>query len=430
MGDESIAGRDQTLFMSQLAHAPPGYEHVRPLGATGYGDAYLATERGQRRDVVVLEIPRSLFSGPAAVERLRIEAGVLAATTVGPLIRILEIDARGDPVWVVTEHVAGTSLRDLLDAGPLPAARALPILEDVAGALRLMALHGLAHGSVTPDHVVVQPHGRARLGGFAVVQALSPTEADEWSDAYDFAVLAQQTLTGTPPTLSPDDPLPLLPWRAAEALLAGLADPPRERPLPHELVEVLRDIPVEDWTGAPAPDHVVPAPLEETESTAPPAAEPEPEVEPDVDERFWTPPRWFRWICITLGLIVTVGAAAAGAYLLEPWQMTPDELEVRSVSVEGNPGPVVRCPNAEVRYLATLTTNGRPGELTVSWIRPDGSQPQPETIEVREGQKSVQTEVRFTFRGREPWVGRAVVLVDGDDSGSGNGTISYRCARG
>jgi hypothetical protein len=414
--------------MSQLAHAPPGYEHVRPLGATEYGDAYLATVRGQRRDVVVLEIPRGSFSGPAAVERLRIEAGVLDDTTVGPLIRILEIDARGDPVWVVTEHVPGTSLRDLLDQGPLPAERALPILEDVAGALRLMSLHGLAHGSVTADNVVVQPHGRARLGGFAVAQALSLTEADEWSDAYDFAVLAQQTLTGTPPPLSLDDPLPLLPWRAAEALLAGLAEPPRERPLPHELVGVLRSIPVEDWTGAPAPDPVVPPAIAEPETTTPPEAEAEPQQEQDVDERFWTPPRWFRWIWIMLGLIVTVGAAAYGAYLLEPWQMTPDELEVRSVSVEGKPGPVVRCPNAEVRYLATITTNGRPGELSVSWIRPDGSQPQPETIKVREGQESVQTEVRFTFRGRDAWAGRAVVLVDGDDSGSADGTINYFCA--
>ena len=415
--------------MSQLAHAPPGYEHVRPLGATGYGDAYLATQRAQHRDVVVVEIPRGSFSGPAAIERLRIEAGVLAATTADPLIKILEIYARGDPLWVVTEHVPGTSLRDLLDARPLPAARALPILEDVADALRVMALQGLAHGSVSPDNVVVLPHGRARLGGFAVAQALSPIEADQWSDAYDFAVLAQQTLTGTPPPVSPDDPLPPLPWRAAEVLLAGLADAPRERPLPHDLVEVLRSIPVEDWTGAPAPaaDPVVPAPVAEPESAAPP--EVEPELEPDDDDRFWTPPRWFRWICLTLGLIVTAAAAVAGGYLLEPWRMAPDGLEVRSVSVEGKPGPFVRCPHAEVRFVATITTNGQPGALTVSWIRPDGAQPQPETLEVHEGQKSVQADVRFTFRGREAWAGRAVVFVDGDDSGSAKGTINYLCTR-
>ena len=135
--------------MSQLAHAPPGYEHVRPLGATGYGDAYLATQRAQHRDVVVVEIPRGSFSGPAAIERLRIEAGVLAATTADPLIKILEIYARGDPVWVVTEHVPGTSLRDLLDARPLPAARALPILEDVADALRVMALQAVSYTHLT-----------------------------------------------------------------------------------------------------------------------------------------------------------------------------------------------------------------------------------------------------------------------------------------
>ncbi|HET9419690.1 MAG TPA: hypothetical protein VFO49_01050 [Nocardioides sp.] len=414
--------------MSQLAHAPPGYEHVRPLGATGYGDAYLATQRAQRRDVVVVEIPRASFSGPAALERLRIEAGVLAATTVGPMIKILEIDARGDPVWVVSEHVPGTPLPDLIADGPLPAAQAIPILDDVAGALRVMAWQGLAHGSVTPGHIVVLPHGRARLGGFAVAQALSPTEADQWTDAYDFAVLAQQVLTGSPPPLSPDDPLPPLPWRAAEALLAGLAERSQERPLPHELVEVLRSIPVEDWTAPPAPEPVVPVPVAAPEKVAPP--EVEPELETEEDDRFWSPPRWFRWICITLGLIVTLGAAAAGAYLLEPWRMAPDQLEVRSISVEGKPGPFAHCPRADVRFVATITTNGQPGELTVSWIRPNGVQPLPETIEVREGQKSVQTQLEFTFRGREARAGRAVVLIDGDDSGSAKGTINYLCAGG
>ena len=417
--------------MSQLAHAPPGYEYVRPLGSAGYGDAYLATHLTLRRDVVVLNIPRIAFPGPGAIERLRHDAGILAATTDGPMIHILEIDARNDPVSVVTEHVPGTTLADLLDAGPLPASEAIPILEDVAAALRVMARQGLAHGSVGPEHVVVLPHGPARLGGFAVSRALSRTEPDQWSDAYDFAVLAHRTLTGSPPPRSPDDPLPPLPWRSAEVLLAGLSDRARERPLPHALVEVLRGIPVEDWTVAPAPTPVPPHPMPVPTPRKPlRATQPVPATRPEPEDDFlgsWTPPRWLGWICIALGLIVTGGSAAYGAYLLEPWRMNADTVEVRSISVVTDPGPVVNCPRADVVFLATIATNGEPGALSINWIRPDGTQPPTRQVEVFEGQRSVQTQVRYTFTGREAWSGRAVVLVGGDDSGTGKQTIRYVC---
>ena len=111
----------------------------------------------------------------------------------------------------------------------------------------------MSHGSVGPEHVIVLPDGRARLGGFAVSRALATTEPDQWSDAYDFAMLAHHTLAGGPPPLSADDPWPPLPWRAAEVLLASLTDRPQERPLPHDLVEVLRGIVYEDSTVSPAP---------------------------------------------------------------------------------------------------------------------------------------------------------------------------------
>ena len=419
--------------MSQLAHAPPGYEYVRPLGSAAYGDAYLATHLTLRRDVVVLDIPRAAFGGPRALERLRHDAGILAATTVGPMIHILEIDARSDPVSVVTEHVPGTTLADLLDAGPMPAEQAIPILEDVANALRVMAWQGLAHGSVGAEHVVVLPHGRARLGGFAVSRALSANEPDQWSDAYDFAVLAHRALTGSPPPRSLDEPLPPLPWRAAEVLLAGLSDRPKERPLPHDLVEVLRSIPLRDWTASPAPAPepapapVAPKPVVVPEPVAAPAPKPEPDPEPEDDFLgSWTPPRLLRWACIALGLIVTGGSAAYGAYLLEPWKMADNTVEVRGISMEIASGAPALCPRADVTFLATIATNGKPGELSITWIRPDGTQPPTREVKVYEGQRSVQTQVRYTFRGQEPRSGRAVVLIDGDDSGTGKQTHQLR----
>lgn len=431
--DGSDADPDQTRAMTQqVVRAPPGYEYVAPWRAVEHGEAYLATHLALRRQVVVVEIPRAAFVRPGATSRLRRDARSLVAPSTPSVVRILDLDVRGDPVRVITEHVPGRVLGDLLDVGPLRPDLALRVLDDVADALHAMASRRVVHGSVGAEHVVVPADGPARLGGFGVARALRDTDPDRRSDAHDFAWLAHRTLTGVPPPRSADDRLTRLPWRATEALLAGLADRPQERPLPRELVEVLRGIPAEDWSSARPPRVRVlpPGPPPSAPQRPDP---PTPEREPGPRIR-WSPgarpPRWFRWAVITLGLALTGGSAVIGAQMLEPWRMVSDTLEVQRVSVDVEPAAEGRCPRAEMRFVATVATNGRPGELTFTWTRPDGSRAVTERIEVAEGQDSVQTRAEFTFSGREAWSGRAVLRVGGADTRVAHRTVSYVCPPG
>lgn len=379
-----------------------------------------------RHDGAVTELPRAALTRPSALERLRRDVVELRATRLRSVARILDLRSLGDPVVVVTEPVPGVPLSAYLARGPLPPGPALQVLGDVARALQMMAWHGVLHGGVTADRVVVGPDGRARITGFGVARALCDTDPDQWSDAYDFAVLAHLTLTGRPPPLSPDDGLEALPWRAADVLLAGLSEPAHARPLPHQVMQSLRRIPAEEWTRRS------PVPVPAIAPPPPPDPAPDPATfdwEPEPDGPRWArPPRWLRWATITAGLVLTVGTGVAGTRMLEPWRMAGDAIDVRGISLAAEPGPVAHCPRSRVVLTATLATNGRAGDLTVSWIRPDGTHTTPRHFAVPDGLHQVHTRLAYTFRGREEWSGRAVVLVDGDDHKSARQTLRYVCS--
>ena len=456
----------------QMAHAPPGYEFVQALGSGGFGDVYLARHLALGRLVAVKEIAPHALADPDNIERFRREARVLAATHISTVVKVYDLDTTHDPAYLVMEYVRGGTLAELIAAGPLPAAQAIDLLGDVASALEAMAAQGLVHRDIKPDNVFVLPEGGAKLGDFGLARALvadstfrtgggapvgTPAffppevsqglaEPDHYSDAYSFAVMAYQVLTGSLPYDAPDaismitahwrlqprnpaDALPGMPAAAAEALLAGMSEVPAERPLPHQLVEELRRVPPGAWPSITATNAApAPAPAPRGITTV---ATPEPRSGPALPAPVEPPPeprrrRWPSRTALVVGVLAVAGAAVAGWTLLDPLAGS-ERLDVRAVELDVEPGPTGTCPRAAFTFVATVRTNGAAGTLTVSWTRPDGETLPSRSVSLPEGQRDLRTELAYTFRGREPLTGRAVVHIGGADEGSASQTVDYAC---
>ena len=448
---------------------PQGYEFVRVLGSGGFGEVVLAKHLALGRLVAIKRIHAVALSDAESVARFRREAQLLATLDCPSVVRVYDLVVGPRQAHLVMEYVPGQALSDLVALGPLPAAQGLRVLRDTAAALQAAAGRGIVHRDVKPHNIFVLPDGRAKLGDFGLARAVSDPgmfrttvgvalgtpayyppelgqgagEPDARSDAYSFAVVAYETLTGRRPydepdaialitahwRLEPPDPrtmLPGLPAKGAAALLAGLAKDPARRLLPTDLVGRLEEIPSAAWpevqrAQAPpvaahrtAPTVVVPAQpaLGEAPSSGISTA-------PAVPRR-----RRRARLAVGVGLAVVV---VAGLVAWSTRDDAPTVLEVVSVQLGTDPDPAVAiCPNGTIELLATVATNGAAGELTLRWTGPGGDMLSEQAVTARAGQRDLETRLRLSLSGRQPLSGPATVMVVGSDL-SDSSPVDYRC---
>jgi serine/threonine protein kinase len=205
-----------------------GFRLVRPMASGGLGSLFLARRLEDEGDPlaadVVLKVPHdasALMTNVKAEElhaAFRAEASALAAIPEHPnLARILAFDVSARPKpFLVMELVEGRTLEQELESGTMTMARALDILDDVLAGLDAMHASGIGHLDIKPDNVILRREsGKATLVDFGLSgrtvmkKCGNPTYAapEVWNDdrepesafaadAYSFACLAFETLTG------------------------------------------------------------------------------------------------------------------------------------------------------------------------------------------------------------------------------------------
>jgi hypothetical protein len=123
-----------------------------------------ATDQTLARSVAVhvisAEDPRS--------EALLNAARTSATVSDGHLLRVLDAATEDGVTYVVNEWGHGISLDRLLAEGPLSARRAAWVVKEVAEAISTAHRHGIAHGRLLPENVMVTEAGSVKLIGFVV----------------------------------------------------------------------------------------------------------------------------------------------------------------------------------------------------------------------------------------------------------------------
>ncbi|MGN6608760.1 MAG: protein kinase domain-containing protein [Jatrophihabitans sp.] len=351
---------------------PPGYEFVRVLGSGGCGWVALARQAGLERLVAV----KTLFAGRYDDDerrRLEREGQALARLRDPHIVAVYALETVGDDVALVLEFVDGTDLRVALDERRLSGPQLLRALTDAAGALDHAAAAGVVHRDIKPGNVLLTRDGRAKLTDFGIArlaasagafrtagsvvigtprymppeQITEPERESPAADAYSFACMVYEVLTGRPPfdaadmmqlfwahtNAAPPSPRSLVPHLSLETeavLLAGLAKDPRQRPTPGQLMAVLNRHP-DEWvhlvaeasppeaaTAAPSvtPSLAAPPPRQVTTTGVAFAAGEVPWVEPALYRPPATPPARRRVPPLVVGALAGLLVVLVVALLL------------------------------------------------------------------------------------------------------------------
>jgi len=206
-------------------------------------------ERVQLGRIVAIKFLHTLFAtSDDFIKRFELEARTMSRLDHPNCVSVIDYGVSGAP-FIVMDYVTGTTLKQLLDDGPLPPARALGIARQMLAGLAHAHEKGIIHRDVKPanimltkatgtgDHVRILDFGLAKL--IDVDQSLSsvivgtpnymsPEQAgarkvDGRSDIYATGVVLFELLTGHKPFVSDE---------ALEMIRMHLEDPPpalRER---------------------------------------------------------------------------------------------------------------------------------------------------------------------------------------------------------
>src|SRR5579863_922573 len=96
------------------------YEVVALLGTGGMGEVYRALDTRLGREVAVKVLPSGLAKDPDRLRRFEQEARTIAALNHPNILGIHDIGTHDGAPFLVSELLEGQTLREKLEAGPLP----------------------------------------------------------------------------------------------------------------------------------------------------------------------------------------------------------------------------------------------------------------------------------------------------------------------
>ncbi len=179
------------------------YEILGPLGSGGMGEVYRARDSKLNREVAVKVLPESFASDREALARFEREAHAVAALNHPNILSIFDFGSQEGIVFAVMELLEGASLREKLDAGPLPQRRAVETAIQIARGLAAAHEKGVIHRDLKPENVFLTDDGRVKILDFGLAKKLGPASAETNAPTTP-AATEPGTVMGTVGYMSPE----------------------------------------------------------------------------------------------------------------------------------------------------------------------------------------------------------------------------------
>jgi tetratricopeptide (TPR) repeat protein len=170
------------------------YRILALAGVGGMGMVYRAHDEQLDVDVALKVLRPEVASDPGFRERFRRELLLARQVSHRNAVRIHDLGAEGELLFLTMDFVPGQSLRAVLEqVGALAPRQAVAIARQLAAALAAAHAEGVVHRDLKPANILVDDTGRAFITDFGVARSLAvagPTQTGG--------------IVGTPDYLSPE----------------------------------------------------------------------------------------------------------------------------------------------------------------------------------------------------------------------------------
>ncbi|MBW4437726.1 MAG: protein kinase [Pleurocapsa minor GSE-CHR-MK-17-07R] len=172
------------------------YEILGEIGRGGMATVYRARQTSMLNRIVALKLlPRHLMSDTTYLQRFEREVEIVSRLEHRSIVPVYAYGEHEGQPYIVMRYMAGGSIDQRLNAGPMSPAMIISIFEQICPALDHAHAKDVLHRDLKPSNVLLDESGGAFLTDFGIARVLGENNA---------GTITTQGVVGTPSYMSPE----------------------------------------------------------------------------------------------------------------------------------------------------------------------------------------------------------------------------------
>ena len=146
------------------------YKIVDLLGRGGMGNVYRAADTRLKREVAIKILPSIFATDESLLRRFQQEARAASALNHPNILTVYDFGEVNSTHYIVTELIAGVTLRERMEREPIKLLEALSIAIQVASALAAAHAVGIVHRDIKPGNIMLHRDGYVKILDFGIAK--------------------------------------------------------------------------------------------------------------------------------------------------------------------------------------------------------------------------------------------------------------------